>query len=285
MVNLRKISVILLALTALVSCRDFTKPLFGDDIIARAGGKTLYIEDVKGIFPEGITAEDSVRLLESFADQWVKKQLKVEAAEEMFAKSQDDIEQMVEDYRNSLLTYKVDQAQIDKTLDTLCTAEEITAFYKDNINDFVLDRPLFKGRMVVVPASFRQQKKLSELITASDGDERQDFVDICMKNNFPLREFASWTELSELVALLPKKATPEFTSGKLLKIEDRDDIYYVYFPSLLRVGDHTPEERVSDVIRRVLINKRKENIIRNLEDSLFTKAKLEKSIVINVHKR
>ena len=67
------------------------------------GDSKLFAYDVSTIFTPGLSAEDSLKLLESYVDQWVKKQLKIEEAERMFEESQEDIDRLVQEYRNSLL--------------------------------------------------------------------------------------------------------------------------------------------------------------------------------------
>ena len=92
-----------------VSCKRFPNPFANQKVLAEVGGEKLYLHDIAPIFTPDMTAEDSIKIQKSYVDQWVKKQLKIQEAEEMFRSSQEDIDRMVEEYRNSLMTHKVAQ--------------------------------------------------------------------------------------------------------------------------------------------------------------------------------
>ena len=101
---------LLLMVTIPVSCKRFANPFAGGDkVLAEVGGEKLYVHDLSSIFTPDMAPEDSVKILGSYVDRWVKMQLKIQEAERMFESSQQDIDRMVEEYRNSLLTHKVDQ--------------------------------------------------------------------------------------------------------------------------------------------------------------------------------
>jgi len=127
-----------------VSCKRFANPFAGGDkVLAEVGGEKLYVHDLSSIFTPDMAPEDSVKILGSYVDRWVKMQLKIQEAERMFESSQQDIDRMVEEYRNSLLTHKVDQYYVDKLIDTLFTDSQIGEYYRKNQADFVLDKAYF----------------------------------------------------------------------------------------------------------------------------------------------
>lgn len=128
----------------------------------------------------------------------------------MFESSQQDIDRMVEEYRNSLLTHKVDQYYVDKLIDTLFTDSQIGEYYRKNQADFVLDKTLLKARVVRLPRSYGPKNKIKELMMASGEDRYQDLVDLCVKNNFELTELNGWTDFSTLLSLLPTDRTENY---------------------------------------------------------------------------
>ena len=135
---------LLLMVTIPVSCKRFANPFAGGDkVLAEVGGEKLYVHDLSSIFTPDMAPEDSVKILGSYVDRWVKMQLKIQEAERMFESSQQDIDRMVEEYRNSLLTHKVDQYYVDKLIDTLFTDSQIGEYYRKNQADFVLDKAYF----------------------------------------------------------------------------------------------------------------------------------------------
>ena len=122
---------------------------------------------------------------------------------------------------------------------------------------------------------------------SSGNDAYQDFVDICTKNGFELIEVNNWTEFPVLLSLLPTKKNTDYgyllNEGKIFEFKDQGYTYYVRVTDHRGVGDYAPVESVSDVIRRVIFNQRKQDIIKAHEDSLYRQAVTEKKIVVNVN--
>lgn len=159
-----KILLVAVLLTA-YSCKRFPNPFAEHNtILAEVENKKLYLHDVSPIFTPNMTSEDSLKILRSYVDQWVKKQLKIKEAERMLEESQKDIDQMVQEYRNSLLTHKVDQFYVDKNIDTLFTDTQIADYYNQNKADFILDKTLVKARIVRIPRSYDKKKTIEELM-------------------------------------------------------------------------------------------------------------------------
>ena len=185
------------------------------------------------------------------------------------------------------MTHKVDQYYVDKRMDTLFTDKQIADYYLEHKPDFILDKNLLKARVVKVPDSYRQIAKLKEVMLSSVNDAYQDFVDICTKNGFELIEVNNWTEFPVLLSLLPTKKNTDYgyllNEGKIFEFKDQGYTYYVRVTDHRGVGDYAPVESVSDVIRRVIFNQRKQDIIKAHEDSLYRQAVTEKKIVVNVN--
>lgn len=267
-------TLITLCVSLLWSC-DRLK-LFSSDgeVIARVGDKELYLKDVTPIFTAGITPQDSIKLLESYVDVWVKRQLKTMEAEKLFRESGEDIDKMVADYRNSLLNNRLDMLYVDNRIDTLYTYEEITGYYNDHKADFTLDRTIVKGRIAKLHGNLRQRNKVKELINTT-GDKYKDFMELSRKNKIEVKEFDQWTNWSDFVANLPSVAganEKDLLSGGVKELKDGDDMYYIYVSDVRRSGESNPQERVTDVIKRVLYNQRRQELIRHYEDSLYKEA-------------
>ena len=277
-------------LVAMASCQRFPNPFFDskNKVLAEVGDSKLFAYDVSTIFTPGLSAEDSLKLLESYVDQWVKKQLKIEEAERMFEESQEDIDRLVQEYRNSLLTHKVDQFYVDKYIDTLFTADQIRQYYEAHKSDFVLDKTLIKARIVRLPERHPQQKQVEELLRSPRAESLQDLTELCVKNDFELIEMDRWTDMATLLLQLPTDRTQSYDylldTSKIHEFEANSYLFYVRVVAVRKAGDYAPMESVAEVIRRVLFNQRKESIVREHEDSLYKQAYEKKEIIVNVNR-
>ena len=173
----------------LAGCRELPRYFSSDTTIARAGGKELRLNDVRSVVPPGLSGEDSTAYMKVYVDRWIRKQLKLREAETLFSSSAGDIDRMVEEYRQALLIRQLDQHYVDRSIDTVFTADEISAYYNAHKGDFKLDRTIVKGRIVRFDASYRQAARLKTLMASKTPAYQQDFSDICEKNNFAVNDF------------------------------------------------------------------------------------------------
>ena len=270
-------------------CKRLLDPFTTEEIVvASVGERKLLSDDVEYIFTENMTTEDSLVILESYINMWINNQLKLERAELMFSESQEDIDNMVEEYRNSLLNYKLDQHYINKNIDGTITESDINDYYSKNSKEFRLDNIIVKGRVAIIPESYRQSVKLLELMKSPNSEKQQDFIDICDKNNFQLVNFDDWVDFSKLLGYLPTRKEESYT--KLLNksevqfMSDESNKYLFNIYESKNKGDIAPIEFTKDKIRKIILNQRRVDVIKAYEDSLYVKAKQANRISINIYK-
>lgn len=278
----------MLAFTLLMSgCKDFSFPSFNDDeVIASVGEKSLYQSDIQGLFVSGMTPEDSLNMVKSYVDQWVRKEVKIAEAEKLFADNQDDIKELMEYYRTSLLMYKFDKEFVSQHIDTLVTSDQVSEYYREHRDEFTLAGPIVKARVVRLPAKLRNQAKLEEMFRSKKEVDYQNFADVCAKNDYKLDDFtAAWTEFSEVLKHIPfdQKNFDEFLKkSSFYETEDDAYKYMMVIEAYRPTGDYSPLEMESSVIRKIILNGRRGNLIKALEDSLYSKAVQMNEITINM---
>ncbi len=282
-----KILMTAIALLTLAGCGSGAKDGRGErGVLARVGGAVLMEDDVKGIYSAGGSAADSLALLEAHVNQWVKRQVKLQEAERLATGSGIDVEAMVNDYRNSLITHRLDQYYVDKYIDTLIPSPQIEEYYNRNLGQFLLDRTIVKGRVVRVPALYRQTAKLKELMGSPRPERQKDFLDLCEKNNFSLAEFETWTDFSEMLSYLPVTRGRDYDyllrSNKVQELSDADFKYYVEITESRQKGAQAPLERVEHIVRRIIYNLRSREVILRIEDSLYNAALTDGKVLINI---
>ena len=104
-----KIGAVLLLVLA-VGCQEVPRYWGGGRVVlAEAVGRKLYAREVKAAIPKGVVGEDSVAFVNRYVEKWVHKQLKLHEAEELFSDAEQDIDSLVEEYRQALLIRKFDQ--------------------------------------------------------------------------------------------------------------------------------------------------------------------------------
>lgn len=261
----------------LIGCQEVPRYLGGSRVLAEAAGEKLYTRDVRAVVPRGMSGEDSVAFMERYIDKWINKQLKLHEAEQIFSESEQDIDSLVEEYRQALLIRKLDYRLIEENLDTVVTAEQIAAYHKNHLSDFKVNQTLVKGRIVRFNAANRQAPRLRKLMTANTPSQQQDFVDICTKNQFELTDFTSkWVPYSEFLSYLPTLRSQNYdallSSSSVQEMKDSRSGYYFQITGVLHPGEPEPLERVEQTVRRILLTQRQNEIIRTYEDRIYQEA-------------
>lgn len=276
--QLLKISVFVMLLGA-VSCRELPDYLMGDDVIARVGGELLTVQDISAVVPSNLKGDDSLSFVKQYTDKWLVRQLKVNEADELFSDTEKDIEKLVEDYRQTLLTSKVDQYYIDQQMSDDVSQEDITEYYNTHKSQFLLDRTLVKGRILRFDATYRQSAKLKTQMQKAATSQNDDkaFSDLCAKNNFLLIDNRSeWVNFADFLSNLPipqsQNNEPLLDKMGVQELKIGSDRYYFDFTSVCRKGNVAPLEIVSDNIRRILITQRRSQIIKSHEEQILKSA-------------
>lgn len=258
----------------LAACQELPRYFAGEEVLARVGEKELVAEELRRSIPSGLSESDSSAYAHVFVDRWVRRQLKIREAEQLFSSSVADIDRQVEEYRQSLLIRKLDQFYVDRLVDTTFTAEELEAYYNSHKSDFKLDHPIVKGCMVRVPKGYRQRARLKELMASKQEARQQDFRDICLKQEFRLDDYTTaWVDWSDFLNQLPTMRSESYdallSKTGIQEMSDRENYYYFRIDEVRRAGDVVPLERLQQTIRRILFNGRQQQVIRDHEEQLY----------------
>lgn len=284
----RLVKILLLAtLLSAVSCRELPDYLVGDDTVARVGRSELTINDISNAMPSNLKGEDSVSYVKQYVDRWVVRQLKVEEADRLFSTSEHEIERMVEEYRQTLLSGRVDQHYVNAATTGEITDEDIAEYYNTHKSDFLLDRTLVKGRILCFDAAYRQSKRLMDQMRKASTSQTEDktFTDMCEKNGFMLIDNRSeWVNFVDFLTNLPTTRTQDYEplldKMGIQQMEANGLRYLFDFTSVCRKGDVAPLEIVAENIRRILTTQRRSEIVKRHEEEIRRQAEAEGHVSI-----
>lgn len=278
MKNIAIISILTAIIALTASCGRFS--LYNSDkgaIVATVGDATLFEDDMAILFTTQITREDSLAIRQMFVDRWVKDQIKKQTAEKEMDKAMPEIEKMVANYRNTLITHQFEENFVNKKIDTTITNEQIEEFYKSNIDNFRLAGPLVKARIARIPSGLRQSERLAKMFYSSKQSDVDDFLNICNKNDYKISDYSkTWVDFSEVLHHIPFSNTDfdAFLKSKpTYEVEDDQFKYLMVVESYLLTGANAPIETQSANIRKILLHNRRAELIKMLDDSLYNQAK------------
>lgn len=277
---------VLFLAAASVGCKEFPGAFEGERVVARAGRETLRVMDVQKVFPAGISGADSVKWVENYVDRWVRDNLKLQEATRIFGENKAD-EELVEAYRNSLIMRRLEQSLIDRAAgDSLYTEHELRDYYEAHKADFTLDRTIVRGRVVAFPSSFRQKSRLKELFANWKGDSRQEGIAMASKNGFALTEIDHWTEYPAFLEKLPTRRNEAYDhlAGRtgVQEMTDGGRTWWFVIEEVRTPGATTPYEMVADIVRMAVAARRKSEILKDYEDSVYREALVEKKVTVEL---
>lgn len=272
--NISSVVVSAVAAVVLSCCGRVGGP--SGDTVATVGESVLTRSDVAAAVPAGLDENDSVAMADSYVEEWTRREVKLQEAERVLALHNVDIEAMVEDYRNSLLSYRLDRYYVDGKVDTVISDSLVAAYYTAHKPEFRMDRDIVKGRVARLPRSFNLRTKLKNLMGSSNAERQQDFLDMTVKNGLQLTVFDRWTGFDELLGMLPVVRGQDYSyllkEDGISELMDDNYRYYIQITDHVSRGEQAPLEWVEEVVRNIIYNDRSSRTIRMHEDSLYRAA-------------
>lgn len=245
--------------------------------IARVNNTYLYDDELAGIVTPGILASDSVSRVEAYVNSWIRKQLLIQEASRKIDFNEAEIERKILDYRYSLIAYEYQSHYVKQNLDTAVSNEQIEAYYKENVDNFILKQNIVRATFLKVPKSAPKTNKIKELIFSRRDKEVAELKSYCLSFSaaYHLSD-STWMVFDELVRNSPLAEIPnkiQFLKANPYYETSVDDYLYFFRVLEYRISDNvSPLEFVRDDIRNIILNKRKVELARKLEDEVYDEA-------------
>ena len=265
----------ILILTLLNSCNNWIQ--VNEEVVARIGNSYLYKKDLVNIIKTPISKSDSLLKLNSFIDNWARKQLILQQAKIILPESTlIELETMIKDYRDDLFINSYRKAVINKNLDTIINYSEINMFLNNNKEIFRLKAPLFKVRYIHIPPYNVDKEKIKSSFQRFNHDDRVFLDSLSYQFSTYLLSDSLWINKSNLiskVSFLNQNNFERFIKkSKFYSIEDTLGVYLFFIKDLLKEGELAPNEIFTSKIKNIILNKRKQELIKQFEKDILQDA-------------
>lgn len=271
-------------LVLLFSC-EYLKKTDERKPVARVNGTYLFEDDIKNLVPEGASKEDSSLLVQNFVNRWATQQLLMDGAKlNLSEEKQNTFNKLVEQYKNDLYTKAYMEALVKRNIDTVISDEEAERYYENNKAVFKLNEELIKFRYVNLDENminYDDVKKRFERY--NDRDKRiLDSMSIQFKS-YSFKD-SVWIKLSQAIRKIPA-VTPEnkeqlLKKSNFIQLKDSLGVYLMQINDVLLRNETAPLEYVRPTINQIVINKRKLDLIRELEKDITKDAVKNKQFEI-----
>lgn len=255
------------------------------DAVARVNNTFLYQDELTGIAALGSSKEDSAARVEAYIDSWIRKELLIQEAARKININEAEVERKILDYRYSIIAYEYQSYYIKQNLDTVFDESEIKAYYENNIDNFILKQNIVRATFIKVPKHAPKMNKLKDWIYSQDEEDRQSLKSYCLSFSVAYHiSDSTWMIFDDLVRNSPLMEIPNkvqfLKSNPYFETEDENYLYFLKVDEY-RISDNvSPLEFVTDEIKNIILNKRKVELAKKLEDEVYENALEDKDFEI-----
>ncbi|MEY4930106.1 MAG: hypothetical protein RI909_830 [Bacteroidota bacterium] len=253
--------------------------------VARVGNSYLYQDELIGIAPAVGGLEDSVARVTAYVNSWVRKQLVINEAMKNIDINELEVERKVLDYRYSLIGYEYQNYYIKQNLNDSVSDAEIETYYKNGIDNFILKQNIIQGTYIKVPKSAPRTNKIKDLMLSKKNKDQVDLKSYCISFSaaYHLGD-SSWIEFDKLVVNSPLAEIPNkvqfLRSYNYYETSDNEFLYFLKIDAYKISDNVSPLEFVKQEIKNIILNKRKVELARKLEDDVYENAAKRKDFEV-----
>lgn len=246
----------------------------------------LLASDIPSI-TKGLKGRDSTEALKNYADNWVRKKLLLQKAEENIPEDDLGITKKVEEYRSSLLLYEYEKALINKKLDTTVTQKELDEWYDKLKGDFPLEKDVYLLYFIKLKKDARDMDNVRKWINKQDDEETaRKLAGYC-------QEFATSTVLSDGIWYDKDNVTKNFplteydiamlSASKVFKeYKTESGSWFIKIGDVMKKDQPAPVEFIHDQLVKAIIEKRRIVLIEKIYDKIYQDGIKSKSFEILV---
>lgn len=261
----------LFLLLFLFSC-DYIKQDNQKQPVARVNESYLYKEDLKSLISSSTTKEDSIVIVNNYINKWATQQLLIDQSIiNLPEHEQEKFNKLVEDYKIDLYTEAYKSSIISSQLNKDVSNDELEDYYQLNKENFILNDELLRVRYITLPLEFNNINEVKNQLNRFNTEDKEDLNQKSIKfKSYNLND-SIWIKNDVLIEALPiLQDNPKLVLKKsnIAQLQDSLGVYLVKIEEVLKTNDIAPLSYVKPTIEQILINKRKQELLKQLEKEI-----------------
>jgi len=241
--------------------------------VARVNDRYLMEEDLQSVMPKNQTPQDSVLFRNIYIKTWATRELLYDKALINVRSEDDEINNLVEDYRRELLIERYKRAVLQQDLDTVVTEENLDEYYEKNKNVYRLNEDLLQLKLIHFASDLNERKEIEKLFRSNDLEDTEvleerelEFFALSLNDSI-------WVSKTLAESRLPLlKEEKSLKKGQFIKKEDSLGVYLVAIKDVLHRNDVAPKSYVIPTIRQMILHNRKLELMNEIEKTLVMDA-------------
>lgn len=280
---------LLMGVMVLTACKgklNFSKQKTEDEkIIVQYGEHFLTDQDLRLILPQDVSKEDSIQLVKTYIEEWVKKKAIVDKAEENIDElTLKEIDNKMVEYRQDLLINAYNNYLIEKNIKDSVSDKIVYDYFQLHKESFPLSKDIVRYRSVTVYKD--DEAQVERLFNSGKDEDFDQLMKIVLSSGTPYHDKDSaWYSVEVLSAQFPslneEDNQNQLLNRRRLKIQNDSTVTLIRILNLKPKGSEAPYEFVKPTIKNLLLNKRKLNLLGDLQNQLYKEALNNNEIKIN----
>ena len=246
-----------------------------NDALVKVGNKILYRSVLEENVPVGLSVEDSIIAAEYFIRTWIKENLLYNIALKN-ATDIEKIERLVENYRRSLLIYQYEEQLVNERFTKEIDEQSIYDYYNKNKDKLTLEKPLIRGLFIKVPVNAPQLNEIRTGYKSQTAAFRDNMERFSLNNATNFIYFVDkWMDFNDIMDNFPNELLNKEDQTVQKKAFEKQDAGFFYFLNItdyLLQGENIPYEYAKPTIQEILINQRKIDFLKKMEEDLYKRA-------------
>lgn len=277
-------SLCVIVLPLLNSCRTITSFVHDGKVVAKVGSHKLYEPELSAYIPKTASSEDSTRLALQYINTWASDMVFNDVAEKELSKTEKNVTKELEDYRRSLIKYRYEQKFINQRLDTAVTNGQIEKYFEDHKENFRLRLPIAKARFICISADSPNLGVIRKKIASEKDADRIELDSLAYSSALRYTDFGGqWVDMVKLSNEFGTDYGTVMSSMKNGMVELPDgngNLDIAYVGSMIRAGETGPVEYYRERIKDIILSSRKQALLSGLERDLLENARNHEDFVI-----
>lgn len=264
--------VLLIVFMANVSCNVFN-PAEEKNPVARVNNTYLYKQDIEGVIVKGISKEDSTLQIQNFINNWATQQLLLHGAEiNLTEDTQNKFDNLVNQYRIDLYIKAYLEAIVKQNINMEVSNKEAITYYNVNKEAFKLNEELLKFRYIHVDNEINNFDVIKQQFKRYNKEDKIKLDSIAIQfKSYSLND-SIWVKMSQVISKIPS-VNPQnkkqlLKKSNFIQIKDSLGVYLMQIKDVLVRNDTAPMDYVRPTLNQIVINKRKLELVKNIEKEI-----------------
>ncbi|WP_407556692.1 peptidyl-prolyl cis-trans isomerase [Winogradskyella sp. 4-2091] len=256
----------------LTSC-DFFKKSDDREPVARVNDTYLYKEDIADIVPKGASKEDSTLMVNAYVNRWARQLLLMDGAlVNLSEDKQNSYSRLVEQYKTDLYTKAYLEGLVKKNIDSVVKPDEAKLFYEANKESFKLNDDLIQLRYISLPLNPVNLDSIKKRFKRFKAKDKRYLDSISVQFKSYLLNDSLWVKLNRVAEKIPiitdANKNQLLKKSNYLQLKDSLNLYLMQVNDVRLQNDYAPMNYVNSSIKKIVINKRKLELIKQLENDI-----------------